>query len=838
MKFLYFGDRHATFKQPGNRLDNFFETCKNKDLEIMEIARREKVSALLQPGDFFEEKDIKGENKFIQEMIERYSMFNPKTFIEEYISTGKADISALQNFIPMVCIAGNHDLIGENIDSLSSTTLGLLASMGQLNLVSKDKPMFFVTEDGLKVAITGTNYHINMDEPEYIDDYIVTEKLGDVHIHIVHGMLSDKDMGKLIKHTLIDNIKNTKADITLCGHNHIGFGILNIDDKYFVNIGSLTRYTGDIKEIKRTPSVALIDISKKGINIEEIPLKSAENGASVIDRSAIEANKKRKKVINDFKSEITSLKSSSKKLTITDFVEDVAKAKSISDDIKKDILDRITDKENENAKIKAVTSGAFIEQIILENFQSHEYTELNLSKGFNVLVGESRQGKSAIERSLYWVYENKPNGKNFIKRGADYAKVTIILSNGAIVSRMVEAKKTGKNIYEIIYPDGTCETGNTKILPTVQKLLGFSYFNIDKKLSLPINFYKQGDSWYLIGNSLSSTDKARVIGALNGTNVADAIIRDLDTENNRIENLNKYALDKISNIDKELDDLNYLDNLNQTIEQNEKLLKKYQELLERKEKITKLLMTYKESKEGLENIQKIILQLNNLDKIRLNIEQFKVNEKNYELVDKFYKERLESLNLLEQNKVISSKLKTVPEYLELLPRLKNKCNEHHILIEQSKRFKAFKNNDEYNKKILRNLQDLETINTNLSKAKALISLQEDIDNYFKNYQQINDKLKEITKTISSLNDLNIVTDKIEEFYLLNVQLEKTIETNTSLQKLKSEKDILAKKITEYEKDIKLKQTNFAQLLKDMQICPVCKTPLEDEQINHMVESEE
>ena len=82
MKFLYFGDRHATFKQPGNRIDNFFETCKNKDLEIMEIARREKVSALLQAGDFFEEKDIKGENKFIQDMIERYSMFNPKTFIE------------------------------------------------------------------------------------------------------------------------------------------------------------------------------------------------------------------------------------------------------------------------------------------------------------------------------------------------------------------------------------------------------------------------------------------------------------------------------------------------------------------------------------------------------------------------------------------------------------------------------------------------------------------------------------------------------------------------------------------------------------------------------------
>ena len=125
--------------------------------------------------------------------------------------------------IPMIGIAGNHDLIGNSLDTLPSTTLGLLSSLGLMRIVSKDNPVFFETEDGLKVAITGTSYHLHQDEKEYIDDYIVKEKLGDIHIHLVHGMLSEKDLGSLIKHTLIDNILNDIKEQTGDDYEFIGW---------------------------------------------------------------------------------------------------------------------------------------------------------------------------------------------------------------------------------------------------------------------------------------------------------------------------------------------------------------------------------------------------------------------------------------------------------------------------------------------------------------------------------------------------------------------------------------------------------------------------------------
>lgn len=884
MKFLYFGDRHATYKNPSNRLDDFQLTCENKDKEIMEIARREKVSAILQPGDFFEEKDIKGDNKFIGEIIERYGLFNLKKLLEEYQKTGKIDLALLENYIPMVCVAGNHDLIGESEETLPNTTLGLLSSLGQLNLVTKDNPMYFYTEDGLKVAITGTNYHIGMDEPFYRDDYIVEDKLGDIHIHIVHGMLSDKDMGKLIKHTLIDNIKETKADITLCGHNHIGFGILKVDEKYFVNIGSITRYTGDIKEIKRIPSVALIDISKDGIKIDNIPLKSAPDGASVIDRSEIEALAKKKAAIKSFKDDLKTMKSSGKKLELSDFVDAVVKHKAIDDETRDDIIKRINDAEDIKAKVKSSLSGGYVSKIILENFQSHEYTEIDLSKGFNVFVGESRQGKSAIERAFYWVYENEPKGNGFIKRGADFARVTIELSTGLIVSRMVEAKKNGKNIYEIITPEGEIQSGNTKLLPEVQRLLGFNNFYIDSKLSFPINFYKQGSSWYLIGDKLTRTDKARVIGALVGTNTADAIIRTLDSENNKVLNTNKYALDSISNIEKELDSLKDLEDLKKIVENNETLIKKYNELKAKKEKIEKVLNNLKDYNEKLLMTQEILKNLENIPNISLNIEKYKNIYKDYDSLIKIFDNYNISSKNLEETKNILKNLENVSNDLNRIDSLKKSANNHHLLNKYLTNYKAYihnskinKNillslkdiellgiklsklnrlnekllniskeyekylklvsNNDKNKSILEDLKDLDTISINLNKILELNSLLENITKLKNNLDLSLKEQKEVTEVLNKLVDTFKVKNLLENFNELNVVNDKLttsyityIETFNKLEKAKEDK----KKAEEIESK---ERENYANLLKEMQICPLCKTPLEDEQINHIIEKE-
>ena len=84
---------------------------------------------------------------------------------------------------------------------------------------------------------------------------------------MVHGMLLNKPFIKGIPYTLIDDIKDTKANITLSGHYHSGFGIINVEGKYFVNPGSLVRITNSLAEINRIPKVAIIKLGDS-IDIE------------------------------------------------------------------------------------------------------------------------------------------------------------------------------------------------------------------------------------------------------------------------------------------------------------------------------------------------------------------------------------------------------------------------------------------------------------------------------------------------------------------------------------------------------------------------------------------
>lgn len=843
MKFLYFGDRHySASKVPPNRIDDFLETTKNKDLEIIDIAKRENVTAFLQPGDFFNEKDVNGENDFLAEIIDRWNMPSASSLLSNYFSSKNKDdiFDNVNKNIPIIGIAGNHDLIGNSLDTLPSTTLGLLSSLGLMRLVSKDKPVFFETEDGLKVAITGTSYHLHQDEKEFLDDYIVKDKLGDVHIHIVHGMLSDKDMGPLIKHTLIDNIIDTKADITLCGHNHIGFGILNINGKYFVNIGSVTRFTGDLKEMTREPSVALIDISKAGIKIENIPLKCAPAGNEVIDRSVLDEERKKKAAISKFRKEAESMKTKTKP-DMSDFVESIADNESIPDEIKNDILDRLVIKEKENAKIKAIKNNAYITKIILENFQSHKYNEFELSNGLNVFVGETRQGKSAILRAFYWVYENKPSGKSFIKRGESYCKVSLILSDGTIVSRFIEDKRNGKNGYEIIYPDGTSESGNTKLLDKVQKILGFNNFYIDQKLSLPVNFYKQGESWYLIGKGQTSTDKARIIGALSGTNIADAIVRDLDTENTKSLLSFKVAKQKSEELKSEIDSFDYLEDLKIILDKIKNLLDKYKnlEVLKKNleilfEKKVKLENSIKEKSEILKDLDSLDISKNKLlelKKLQHFEEVLEMTNKNYLKVNLLLNEQLNILKELSTLDILKANVLKVSDTNSKLIQL----------VSFKERLKLDKTNILEKENIIKETENIEFIDDACRMIRSaeteLLSLNVLLENINKNLRRKSNLEINISKEQSKLEKLEKVIDKKEILIKLKEKNNLLNDLNSYFNKTLEIKNKLDKeiyKLTTAEEKLKQSRENYAKILEETHICPICKEPLSKERINEIV----
>ncbi|MDX9917835.1 MAG: metallophosphoesterase family protein [Gudongella sp.] len=314
MKFLYFTDTHIRGSNPRNRKDVFIETMEQKFQEIAEIIDKRDIDFVIHGGDLFDRPDSS------ISVVSRFAHIL-KTITK-----------------PIYIVSGNHDIFGHNPDTLDRTMLGLLRSFDFLNVVDKDSPIL-VTKDDMTVQLTGVPYSYDIDLSP--DNYILKEvdKRASYAINIVHGMLLDKPFIKGIPYTLIDDVIETKANITLCGHYHAGFDTVIRDGKYFINPGSLVRVTNSIREMERRPKVVMLDLSEE-IQVEDIYLKSAKPGEEVLDRTVLENGVFRSERIYEFKQTIDAALDF-EKIDINDLITEVALTEKVPKSVREEALRRI-----------------------------------------------------------------------------------------------------------------------------------------------------------------------------------------------------------------------------------------------------------------------------------------------------------------------------------------------------------------------------------------------------------------------------------------------------------------------------------------------------------------
>lgn len=89
-----------------------------------------------------------------------------------------------------------------------------------------------------------------------------------------------------------------------------------------------------------------------------------------------------------------------------------------------------------------------IQRIILQDFQAHNHTVLELDPGVNVLTGPNNTGKSAIVEALRCLATNPPP-KHVIRHGAKLARVEVELENGV---RVAWNRKKTTAWYELFKP--------------------------------------------------------------------------------------------------------------------------------------------------------------------------------------------------------------------------------------------------------------------------------------------------------------------------------------------------------------------------------------------------
>ena len=212
MKFLYVGDLHERATSPRNRKDDWKKTYTAKIAEIRSIAKKNNVKAILHGGDFFSKH--KYDTEFLAEVLNRwgYKNYNEKLLEEGIIIKGVDEA-------PIISPIGNHDLLGSSLKSYHKTSLSFLENIGFITIANKERPLIF-KENDFTVAITGGHYELDMDETK--EPYIIQEKQGDYHIHIVHGMLTDHKWPEGVPHTTLDEVLHTEADLTIAGHDHKG----------------------------------------------------------------------------------------------------------------------------------------------------------------------------------------------------------------------------------------------------------------------------------------------------------------------------------------------------------------------------------------------------------------------------------------------------------------------------------------------------------------------------------------------------------------------------------------------------------------------------------------
>lgn len=315
MKLLYLTDTHIRGTNPKNRKDSFIDTVENKLNEIVNLVDKYNVDFVLHGGDLFDRPDIS------------------ISIVSRFVKT----LAKIK--VPIYLISGNHDIYGHNPETINRTMLGLLNVLGVINIINNKK--IILEKNNIKVQLSGQPYIYDIDDTANLNYYILKGKNPDVNfsIHMIHGMLLDKPFIKGIPYTLVDDIKSTIADITLSGHYHSGFKTIEINNKFFVNPGSMVRVANSLREIERKPKVILIDLNKT-INIETIYLKSALPGEDVLDRKEIENSLFKNERMLEFKQTINAAMDY-EKMDINEVLMEVSSADGVDDEVISEALRRI-----------------------------------------------------------------------------------------------------------------------------------------------------------------------------------------------------------------------------------------------------------------------------------------------------------------------------------------------------------------------------------------------------------------------------------------------------------------------------------------------------------------
>jgi exonuclease SbcC len=253
-----------------------------------------------------------------------------------------------------------------------------------------------------------------------------------------------------------------------------------------------------------------------------------------------------------------------------------------------------------------------IKRLIVDNFQSHQHTEVEFGLGLNVVVGPSDFGKSALVRALRWVLYNEPRGANFIRVGAKVCKVKVEMDDGTIVTRL--RSTTGKNQYLLKRPDQdelVFEGFGSDVPAEIIQVTGVRKIIIDEHSKAELNLASQLEGPFLLAEN--GALRAKVIGQLGGVHILDWAQRSVNTELRRLGEQEKRSQEELQQLSESLKSYEYLPELQEKIEHIASLIRQMEENAQKIEEYTTLQRDWEENKRALAGVELVLSVMTRLE---------------------------------------------------------------------------------------------------------------------------------------------------------------------------------------------------------------------------------
>jgi exonuclease SbcD len=239
IRLLWRTDVHCSDMTPSSRTDDWAETVIGKLTEVGELARKHKVDAVVDGGDFWNDKTpIRTSHRIVARIARLHSQYPCPTY---------ANI-------------GNHDLRLAQLDNLGESPLESLFASGVFGRLY-DEHELVLEKEGVKVRVVGVPYH----GPRYDLDRFRQIKRGDEDWLVCIGhVLASPQGGEMFKNEDILSYAQLPelmpdVDVYAFGHWHKNQGIAEIaGGKWVVNVGSMTRGSLTQDNTERAPGVVVM----------------------------------------------------------------------------------------------------------------------------------------------------------------------------------------------------------------------------------------------------------------------------------------------------------------------------------------------------------------------------------------------------------------------------------------------------------------------------------------------------------------------------------------------------------------------------------------------------